>query len=160
MSLLLAEATFSAHSAWLEQQVWNVLWECEERDIQPRFLLHDRDKCFSGGFDAVLKHAGVEPIKSPFGASNASAHCGRWVLSARAECLSRLTLFGIKSLRRVVRRFQRFHNEHPPRQGIRSRVPDAIRTGERDPEAATGPVGKVHCDEFLGGLLKSYRRAA
>jgi hypothetical protein len=28
------------------------------------------------------------------------------------------------------------------------------------PEAVNGPIGKVYCDEFLGGLLKSYRRAA
>jgi len=34
-----------------------------------------------------------------------------------------------------------------------------MRTGKLAPEAADGPLGKVHCDEFLGGLLKSYRRA-
>ena len=100
--ILLAEVTFSPHSGWLEQQVRNVLWECEERGIQPRLLLHDHDKCFSSGFDAVLENAGLEPIKSPYRAPNANGHCERWVLSARAECLNHLVLFGIKSLRRVV----------------------------------------------------------
>jgi putative transposase len=159
-TILLAEVTFSPHSGWLEQQVRNVLWECEERGIQPRFLLHDRDKCFSGGFDGVLKNAGVEPIRIPYRAPNANAHCERWVLSARAECLNHLILFGLKSLRRVVRRFQRFHNEHRPHQGIGNHVPSVVRRGEPDHEVADGPVGKVHCEESLGGLLKSYRRAA
>ena len=108
----------------------------------------------------MLNNAGVEPIKIPYRAPNANAHCERWVLGARAECVNHLILFGLKSLRRVVRRFQRFHNEHRPHQGIGNRVPQAIGTGELEPEAASGPVGKVHCDGFLGGLLKSYRRAA
>jgi hypothetical protein len=78
-TILLAEVTFSPHSGWLEQQVRNVLWECEERGIQPRFLLHDRDQCFSGGFDAVLTHAGVEPVKTPYHAPNADAFAERWI---------------------------------------------------------------------------------
>lgn len=34
------------------------------------------------------------------------------------------------------------------------------RAGQPTAEAADGPVGPVHCEEFLGGLLKSYHRAA
>jgi len=32
--------------------------------------------------------------------------------------------------------------------------------GEPAPEPVRGPIGTVHCEESLGGLLKSYRRAA
>ncbi|MBL7224283.1 MAG: hypothetical protein ISS72_10555 [Candidatus Brocadiae bacterium] len=46
------------------------------------------------------------------------------------------------------------------RQGIGNRVPSPVRTGEFDAEVVDRPVGKVHCEEFLGALLKSYRRAA
>ena len=144
----------------MEQQVRNLLWECDGMGIRPRFFLHDRDRCFSGGFDAVLVHAGVEPIKTPYHAPNANAFAERWIRSAREECLRHLVLFGIKNLRRVVRAFQRFHNGHRPHQGIGNRVPRSGCTGERDREAANGPVGRVHCEEFLGGLLKSYSRVA
>jgi putative transposase len=58
-TILLAEATYSPHAGWMAQQVRNVLWECEDLGIRPRFLLHDRDKCFGGDFDAVLRSAGV-----------------------------------------------------------------------------------------------------
>ncbi|HUT60620.1 MAG TPA: hypothetical protein VNA25_22470, partial [Phycisphaerae bacterium] len=60
-TILLAEATFSPHAGWMAQQVRNVLWECEDLGIQPRFLLHDRDKSLCADFDAVLRSAGVEP---------------------------------------------------------------------------------------------------
>ena len=159
-TILLAEVTLSPHSGWLEQQVRNVLWECDERGIQPRFVLHDRDKCFSGGFDAVLTHAGVEPVKTPCHAPNANAFAERWIRSAREECLRHLVLFGLKGLRRVVRTFQRCHNEHPPHQGIGNRVPCRGRTGQTEHAGSVGAVGKAECEEFLGGLLKSYHRAA
>ena len=80
--------------------------------------------------------------------------------SARQECLNHLILFGIKSLRRVVRSLQRFHNAHRPHQGIGNRVPARLHAGEVIPATTDGPVGKVECEEFLGGLLKSYHRAA
>jgi putative transposase len=159
-TILLAEATFSPHSARMAQQVRNTLMVCDDVGIRPRFLLHDRDKCFSDGFDAVAKSAGVDIIKTPYGSPDANASCERWVRSAREECLNHLILFGIKSLRRVVHSYARFFNEKRPHQGIDNLVPQAVRTGELAPEAGSGPLGKVHCDELLGGLLKSYRREA
>ncbi|NQT51792.1 hypothetical protein HQ576_07075 [bacterium] len=59
-----------------------------------------------------------------------------------------------------MRSFQRFHNAHRPHQGIGNRVPARVRAGEVIPATTDGPVGKVECEEFLGGLLKSYHRAA
>ena len=51
-TIVLAEATFSPHSAWMAQQVRNMLMVCDDLDIRPRFVLHDRDKCFCADFDA------------------------------------------------------------------------------------------------------------
>ncbi len=156
-TVLLAEATFSPHSRWMAQQVRNLLWECEERGIQPRFLIHDRDGCFSPEFDTVLGHAGVEPLKTPFRAPNANGIAERWVRSARAECLSHLVLFGLNSLRRVVRQYKNFFNHKRPHQGIGNRAPVTLddQFAEED-----HPIGRALCDQYLGGLLKSYRRAA
>jgi hypothetical protein len=60
----------------------------------------------------------------------------------------------------VVATYRRHFNDCRPHQGVENRVPQAVRTGEPMPEAVNGPIGTVYCDEFLGGLLKSYRRAA
>ena len=45
-------------------------------------------------------------------------------------------------------------------QSIGNRVPNVVRSSQPDHEVPEGPVGTVHCEEFLGGLLKSYHRAA
>jgi len=71
-----------------------------------------------------------------------------------------LVVMHLKSLRRAVALYRRHYNECRPHQGLANRVPRTIRTGEPAPEMASGPIGTVHCEESLGGLLKSYRRAA
>jgi len=119
-----------------------------------------RDGCFCGDFDAVLRSAGVEPLKAPYRAPNANPFIERWGRSLREECLNHLILFGLKSLRRVVHTYRALHNEHRPHPGIGNRVPRAVRTGEPAPEPVNGAIAKVHCEESLGGLLKSDRRAA
>jgi putative transposase len=160
-TVLLAEVTFSPHTRWMAQHVRNVLWECADRDIQPRFFIHDRDGCFSMEFDTALKHAGVEVLKTPFRAPNANAYAERWVRSVRNECLNHLVLFGLNSLRRVIRQYQSFFNQHRPHQGIGNRVPTANDGQPAEPQAADDcPIGPVHCEHYLGGLLKSYRAAA
>jgi len=69
-------------------------------------------------------------------------------------------LFGLKSLRRATSLYRYHFNQFRPHQGLANRVPHAIRTGKPAPEPVRGPIGTVHCEESLGGLLKSYRRAA
>ncbi len=74
--------------------------------------------------------------------------------------MNHLILFGLRSLRYAVHTYRAFRNEHGPHQGIGNRVPRAVRTGDPAPEPVRGSAGTVHCEESLGGLLKSYRRAA
>ena len=64
------------------------------------------------------------------------------------------------SLRRVIALYGRHFNDSRPHQGLANRVPREVRDGEPAPKAICGPVGEVHCDDIVGGLLKSYRRAA
>ena len=102
----------------------------------------------------------MEPVNTPYHAPNANPSIERWGRSLREECLNHLIVFGIKSLRRVVALYRRHFNEKRPHQGIGNRVPCRVRTGHTEPTGGLGAVGKVECEEFLGGLLKSYRRAA
>jgi transposase InsO family protein len=159
-AIVLAEATYSPHAGWMAQQARNTLMVCDDLGIRPRFVLHDRDKSLCADLDAVLRSAGVKPLKTPYHAPNANAYAERWIKSARQECLNPLILFGIKSLRRVMWTFRRFHNTHRPHQGIGNRIPARLHAGEVIPATTNSPVGEVDCEEFLGGLLKSYHRAA
>jgi len=56
----------------------------------PGFALHDRDKCLCADFDAVLRSAGVEAVKTPCCAPNANPFIDRWGWSLREKCPNHL----------------------------------------------------------------------
>ncbi len=76
----------------------------------------------------------------------------RWVLSVKTECLDKMILFGEASLRRALREYGiHFHAERA-HQGLGNQL---IR-GSGDVTAH----GDIVETERLGGLLRSYTRAA
>ena len=145
------------------QMARNLLMSCEELEIVPRFVLHDRDKLLAWDFDAVLTTAHAKVVKTPFRAPDANAHAERWVGSVTGECLDHLILFGMSSLQRALRVYCDFFNGHRPHQGIDNRIPERRATGEmpRDGvDAMTDENLAVECEQLLGGLLNSYYRKA
>src|SRR6266516_2463854 len=59
-------------------QARNLIVQLE--DDQPiRFLIHDRDKKFSGTFDEVFRSDGITVISTPVRAPNANAYTAGWV---------------------------------------------------------------------------------
>ncbi|MCJ7822576.1 MAG: integrase core domain-containing protein [Armatimonadetes bacterium] len=141
----------------------NLLMSCEDLEIAPRFVLHDRDKLLVWDFDAVLTGAQTKVVKTPFRAPDANAHAERWVRSVTEECLDHLVLAGLGSLQRVLRIYQDFFNGHRPHQGIDNRIPERRATGEMLRDCADGIPDEdlaVECKQFLGGLLNSYYRKA
>jgi len=142
-----------------------VLWECDEYGIEPRFFLHDNDRCYSEGFDIMLKNTGLEPVRTPYEAPNANAFAERWIRSLREECLNHLIIFGLDRLQYVLDKYKDFFNQHRPHQGIGNCIPEQLgqQTGGKAQNVDRNSVyaGDIRCHEFLGGLLKSYvRRAA
>jgi transposase InsO family protein len=69
--------------AWVVQQARNLLITLDDRQQPLRFLLHDRDAKFSGGFDQGFRSEGIAVIRTPVQAPNANAHAERWVGSVR-----------------------------------------------------------------------------
>jgi hypothetical protein len=102
-------------------------------------------------------------VKTPFRAPDANAHAERWVRSVTGECLDHLILFGLGSLRRALSCYRSFFDGHRPHQGIANRIPDRQGSGEMTVgHTLTVPDHEleVDCEQFLGGLLKSYSRKA
>jgi hypothetical protein len=90
------------------------------------------------------------PPQSP----NLNAYAERWVRSVKEEVLSRLILFGERSLWHALTEYvTHFHHERP-HQGkgnvVLMPVPDRVIAREHP----------IQCRERLGGLLKYYDRAA
>jgi putative transposase len=63
--------------AWTAQQARNLLMASDDREQPLRFLIHDRDAKFSGGFDHVFKSEGIVVIRTPIQAPNANAYAER-----------------------------------------------------------------------------------
>ena len=98
---------------------------------------------------------GILPLALPPRSPNLNAFAERWVRSVKSECLSKLILFGERSLRRAVDEYlEHYHRErnHPGKDNLLL-FPSA---------EALHPARRraVRCRERLGGLLKHYTNAA
>ena len=67
-----------------------------------RYLLHDRDTKFTRSFRAILMSGRVEALPLPARSPHLNAYAERWVRSVKEECLSKVILFGERSLRRAL----------------------------------------------------------
>ena len=77
-----------------------------------RYLLHDRDAKYTQSFRAIIASGRVEPLALPARSPNLNAYAERWVRSVKEECLSKVILFGERSLRRALREYiEHFHAE-------------------------------------------------
>ena len=66
-------------------------------------MLHDRDTKHTQSFRAIIASGQVEPLVLPARSPNLNAYAERWVRSVKEECLSKVILFGERSLRRIHR---------------------------------------------------------
>ncbi len=117
-----------------------------------RFLICDRDSKFTDQFRRVLKDSGVDTVLTPYRAPNCNAYAERFVRSIKEECLSRMVMFGERSLHGAIREYVEHYHGERPHQGLGNELIDRgsrLRSGT-----------EVHCEERLGGLLRHYRCAA
>ena len=118
-----------------------------------KYVLMDRDSNFSAAFRAVLKDAGVEPVRLPARSPNLNAHLERFHLSIKSECLSRMIFFGEKMLRNAVRQYLEHYHSERNHQSLNNEL--------IDPDDNVGRIaGKIQCRDRLGGLLNYYYRDA
>jgi len=161
--VIFARATFSPTHQWLKQQIRHVIWECEDQSIKPRFFLRDNDMLYPEEMNKILEASGVDTIKTPFQAPNANTHAERYVLSCKRDCLNHLLIFGLNRLQHVLDSYTSYFNEHRPHQGIGNKIPSEYNNADRRQGSSELPnftARNVVRKDFLGGLLKSYRRVA
>jgi putative transposase len=149
----IAGITVHPDEPWMKQLARNVTMEgCGVlRDC--RYLLHDRDAKYTQSFRAIIASGQVEPLVLPARSPNLNSYSERWVRSVKEECLSKVVLFGERSLRRALSEYvEHFHAERN-HQGK-----DNVLLFPRS--ANTRRDGPVQCRERLGGLLRYYHQEA
>jgi hypothetical protein len=120
-----------------------------------RYLLHDRDSKFCPSFRQLIEAGRVKTMPLPARSPNLNAFAERWVRSVKQECLSKLILFGERSLRRALQQYMAHYHEERNHQGKQNRLLFSLPN-----RGASGENGIVRCKERLGGLLKYYEREA
>jgi Integrase core domain len=138
--------TVHPNEAWLKQMAWNATMDEYGALLGCRYLLHDRDTKFTRSFRAIVASGKVEPMALPAQSPNLNAYAERWVRSVKEECLSRVILFGERSLRRALSEYvDHFHAEqnHQGRGNVQL-FPRAT---------AWQREGPVQCRERLGGIF-------
>jgi len=151
----IAGITTAPNEHWMEQMARNLSFADQGFLQGCRYLLHDRDAKFCQAFAGILEAVGIRPVKLPGRSPNLNAHLERWHRSVKEECLSKMILFGERSLRRVLSEYVvHFHSERN-HQG-RGNVIPFPRSEDRVGQSA----GQIKTRERLGGLFKFYYRDA
>src|SRR5882757_340971 len=147
----IAGITVHPDERWMRQMARNVTMEGCGALLDCRYLLHDRDTKYTRSFRAIIASGQVEPLVLPARSPNLNAYAERWVWSVKEECLSKVVLFGERSLRRALNEYvEHFHVERNHQgKGNVLLFPRSANT-RRD--------GHVQCRERLGGLLRYYHQ--
>src|SRR6202521_325777 len=107
-----AGITVHPDERWRQQVARNVTMEGCGTLRDGRYLLHDRDTKYTQSFRAIIASGRVEPIALPARSPNLNAYAERWVRSVKEECLSKVILFGERSLRRALGEYlEHYHSE-------------------------------------------------
>jgi hypothetical protein len=148
----IAGITIHPNEPWMKQIARNVtmegglLQDC-------RYLLHDRDTKYTPSFRAIIASGQVEPLALPAHSPNLNAYAERWVRSVKEECLSKIILFGERSLRRALSEYVNHYHAERNHQGKGNILlfPQNADLDRKRP---------VQCRERLGGLLRYYHQEA
>src|ERR1700676_4385534 len=149
----IAGVTVHPDEEWMHQIARNMTMEGYGALRDCRYLLHDRDTKYTQSFRAIIASGGVEPLVLPARSPNLNAYAERWVRSVKEECLSKVILFGERSLRRALSEYvEHFHAErnHQGRGNVLL-FPRGTNIRRDAP---------VRCRERLPGLLRYYHQEA
>ena len=149
----IAGITVHPDEPWMKQIARNVTMEGCGALRDCRYLLHDSDAKYTQSFRTIIASGRVEPLVLPARSPNLNAYSERWVRSVKEECLSKVILFGERSLRRALSEYvEHFHVERNHQgKGNVLLFPRSANI-RRD--------GHVQCRARLGGLLRYYHREA
>ena len=135
----IAEITIHPDERWMQQMA-----RC-------RYLLHDRDTKYTYSFRATIASGQVKPLVLPARSPNLNAYSERWVRLVKEECLSKVILFGERSLRRALSEYVEHFRAERNHQGKGN-----VLLFPRDPDIHREQL--MQCRERLGGLLRYYHQ--
>lgn len=150
----IAGVTPHPNEVWMKQIARNETMDTWDFLKPGQYLIHDRDGKYCSAFQDIIDSAGVKRVPLPARSPNLNAFAERWVRSVKSEVLSKLILFGERSLRHALTQYTSHLHVERPHQGLDNLIPFPNQQPANDREKT------IHCHERLGGLLKYYDRQA
>ena len=127
---------------------------------QPRYLIGDRDRSYSGAFIGKARAIGIKTVLTAVRPPQANTIAERVVGTLRRECLDHLIIVNKRHLRPVLRHrtggeYVAHYNHVRPHQALELWAPD-----DRRPQSPPRSEGQVVGRPILGGLHHEYQRLA
>ena len=140
-----------ADGKWMNQMARNLSDPFEGFLKNKQYLIHDRDPLFTKQFSDILGSVGIKTVKISPKSPNMTPFAERFVRTIKSECLNKMIILGENHLRHLVATYCNYYHQRRPHQGLNNNMITPL------PQIKDG---KIILEEQLGGLLKSYRRAA
>jgi putative transposase len=133
--------------------------ECITGEEGYRFVIHDRDRIYSGELDQSLKSLGLTVLKTPYKSPQANAFCERLIGSARRECLDFMIPLNEAHLRQTLKSWIVHYNRGRPHSSLGPAMPDASspKAECRSKRHEIPKDCRVASTSILGGLHHEYR---
>jgi putative transposase len=147
--------TANPSGAWVAQQARNLLMDLGDRAAQFTFLIRDRDRKFTGVFDALFASEGIRILRTPVRAPRANAIAERWINTVRRELLDRMLIVNRRHLEHALAEYMTHFNHHRPHRALHQAAP--LRPL---PQPTSPPDLRLRRHDRLGGLIHEYAQVA
>jgi putative transposase len=159
-------ATTNPTEAWVREQTQNYLQDAKAEKLPVKMVFHDNDTKFSKAVDQDLRSRRIKVCKTAFRAPNTNAFVERFIQTLQHECLDHFVVLGQRHFDYLVAEWLEYYHEERPHQSLENEPLKKPKQRGR-PKKHHGPLdmqfvplSEVRCRLRLGGLLKSYSRAA
>jgi putative transposase len=162
--VVLSPATEHPDETWVVAQAERFATEARAQDLSVAYVVHDRDTKFTRSFDQTLKRKRVRTVKIAHCAPDMQAYVERFIQTLKNEVLRRFVVFGTQHLEHLTSEYLAYYHADRPHQGVGNELLVRPQRKRGRPPKEDEPVSfslkQLRCEKRLGGLLKSYRRAA
>jgi putative transposase len=154
--ILHANVTVQPTAAWTLQQLRAAI----PADDTYRFLIHDRDRIFSGELDQCVRNLGLKVLKTPVRSPQANALCERLLGTLRRECLDFMIPLSEHHLRRLLSEWGLHYNAGRPHMSLGPGIPEppsSLPASRQEHRHRLAAHLCVVSEPLLGGWHHDYR---
>jgi putative transposase len=139
--------TYHPTELWIAQQIKKAF---SLSDV-PKYMIHDRDCCFSNFVRETMKGLGIEPVRTSFRSPWQNGIAERWVGNCRRDLLDHVIILNERHLYRLLEEYVDYYNNDRTHYSLDKDPPCGCPILERQSDD-----DKVIAIPRLGGLHHKY----